>query len=109
MSDNKPAKTTLGQYIRKLREDKRWSQRDLEKKSQVDQGTISKIERDETSNPGLDTILSLAKVFKVHPMSLIFAFQGQDPDISQEEGHKSEAEDLGEAILDFLESRKSLK
>lgn len=93
-------KISLGQYVKRLREERHWSQRDLEEQTRLqgyklDQGTISKIEKDETLNPGIKAFKGLSKALNVHIMKLILAYEGEDPDQASD---KELDEDLREAL-----------
>lgn len=88
--------TNLGDYIEKLRTERRWSYRELAdetpKDYRVSHGTIQDIESGKTSSPGIKAIVGLAKAFGINPMKLILAYTGQDPDkVPLNEGEDTEA------------------
>ncbi|MGM9571317.1 MAG: helix-turn-helix domain-containing protein [bacterium] len=50
----------LGELIRKIREEKGWSQRKLSLASNISNTTISRIEKGETKSPDVDTLKKIA-------------------------------------------------
>lgn len=60
----------LGENIKRLRRDNRWTQGDLAEKSGVKVGHISKLERNE-SDPKLDTIYKLINALGCSPNALL--------------------------------------
>jgi transcriptional regulator with XRE-family HTH domain len=78
----------LAEYIATLRLKKGWSQRELARKTGFSSATIQKIESGATEHPGLDVITALSHALNVHPMKLILAYQGKDPDVVDTELEK---------------------
>lgn len=76
--------TCLGDYISKLRLEKGWSYRDLAEKTppefKVSFATIQEIENGKTVNPGVKAIWGISKALNVHPMKLMLAYAGEDPE-----------------------------
>ena len=102
-------KIKLGDYIKGIREAKGLSQSEVETLTKkhgykVDQGTLSKIESNETANPGLKAILGLSKALKVDVMKFILVFDGKDPDTLPEAPES--ASDLLDALEEILKSRR---
>lgn len=62
---------TIGEYIKKLRDERGWSQRLLSYKTGISDAAISKIETNRTTKPELDTLTSLAKAFGIDREILI--------------------------------------
>lgn len=54
-----------GDKIRQLRQARRWSQADLARVSGVDQGTISRLENNMQEKTRIETLVALARTFKV--------------------------------------------
>lgn len=74
----------LGNLIRSERQKKGYSLRDLaDLCSDASFDTIRRIEAAETPNPGLATLLSIAKALRIPLFDLIKAYQGQDPDLAE--------------------------
>ncbi|MGH2625623.1 MAG: helix-turn-helix domain-containing protein [Anaerolineales bacterium] len=63
--------TPITLRIRALRERRGWSQAELARRSGVNQGTISRVERGETRTLALHNLERLAKALGVSPRSLI--------------------------------------
>lgn len=57
--------TTLGQRLRKLRRDRDWTQKEVEQRTGIHQGTITNLERDKVPNPTSNTLESLASLYSV--------------------------------------------
>lgn len=62
-----------GDKIRKLRQVRRWSQSDLARISGVDQGTISRLENNAQEKTRIETLVALARTFKVATDDLFVA------------------------------------
>lgn len=60
---------TIGERVKRLREAKEWSVGELARRSAVDKGTISRIERGH-NKPGPRTVRDLAAALGVVPESL---------------------------------------
>src|SRR3989442_15617050 len=58
-------KTALGQRIRRLRQEKGWTQEDLERESGISQVYISRLESGATATGRVDTFSPLAKALGV--------------------------------------------
>ena len=58
-------KTALGQRIRRLRQEKGWTQEDLERESGISQVYISRLESGATASVRVDTFSQLAKALGV--------------------------------------------
>lgn len=58
--------------LKEARTRRNLTQEELEEASGVDQSVISKIERGTVRNPGIDTVLKLAKALRVNPGDLSF-------------------------------------
>jgi transcriptional regulator with XRE-family HTH domain len=56
---------TIGEVVRQLRKDRRWSIRRLERESGVGRMTISKLEQNETTNYQRDTLDAIATAFNM--------------------------------------------
>jgi transcriptional regulator with XRE-family HTH domain len=69
-----PEKFTFGEFVRKMREDRDWTQQQLIERSEISPGTISALENDET-NPKRDTMERLAKAFNMTRGELEMAFE----------------------------------
>lgn len=80
--------TNFGEYITQLRLAKGWSYRQLADKAEISFATIQDIESGKTKNPGIQAVIGLAKALEVHPMKLLLAYQGKDPNEAnaEEEG-----------------------
>ena len=61
----KKPKTALGQRIRRLRQEKGWTQGDLQRESGVSQVYISRLESGATESVRVDTFSQLAKALGV--------------------------------------------
>ena len=61
----KKPKTALGQRIRRLRQEKSWTQEDLERESGISQVYISRLESGATASVRVDTFSQLAKALGV--------------------------------------------
>jgi transcriptional regulator with XRE-family HTH domain len=59
-------------HLRTLRTRRGWTQDDLCKRSKVPQNSISRLEREASARPTLQTVLALAKAFAVDPLSIEF-------------------------------------
>lgn len=77
--------TTLGDYICKVRTEKRLTQRELAKKAGFAHGTIQKIESGITEHPGIDVLLGIAKALNTDPLLLIEAYKGKEPSKTDKE------------------------
>jgi transcriptional regulator with XRE-family HTH domain len=64
-----PPKISFGSFIRLLREQREWTQEELQAKSDLGAGTISNIEGD-AGNPKQTTIEKLARAFNLSPGAL---------------------------------------
>ncbi len=64
-------KLTVGAVIRMLRELKRWTQKDLEKRSGISESNISLLEHNRV-DIGKKRAEQLARAFKVHPAIIMF-------------------------------------
>ncbi len=62
-----------GDKIRRLRQARRWSQSDLARISGVDQGTISRLENNAQEKTRIETLVALARTFKVATDDLFIA------------------------------------
>jgi len=62
---------TSGQMIRELRERMGWSQKELAKRLKMAVTNLSRLENDQT-NLGKLRAIAIAKVFKIHPATLMF-------------------------------------
>jgi transcriptional regulator with XRE-family HTH domain len=58
--------------LRTLRTRRGWTQDDLCQRSRIPQHTISRLERDRSARPRFQTVLALAKAFKIDPLSIAF-------------------------------------
>lgn len=76
-------------YLRTLRIQRRLSQEDLARLSEVAQNTISKLETNAHSRPSAMTVFALARVLTVAPETLRF---GPDPKHLRTRQQKSTAE-----------------
>ncbi len=63
---------TMGQRIKRMREQKGWSQTELADQVGVTFSAVSQWERDETENVKLLPFLRLAKLFETDPHYLVF-------------------------------------
>lgn len=61
---------SLGENIKRLRRDKKWTQQELAEKADVQMGHVSKLERNE-SDPKLETIYKLMAAFECSPNALL--------------------------------------
>jgi transcriptional regulator with XRE-family HTH domain len=68
----------LGAFLRSLREAKNFSTYDLAKRSGLTASAVSKIERGEIQNPGIETLYLIAKALNTPLESLVKAYQGID-------------------------------
>lgn len=98
---NSVTMTTLGDYIKTIREEKRFTQRELAQKSGFSHGAIQKIENGTTQHPGIDVLLGLSKALRVKIDILIAAYQGIDPQTLPEDNEVI----LEESIKEFMEWR----
>lgn len=64
-------RVTSGHMIRELRQRMNWSQKELAKKLKMAVTNLSRLENDQT-NLGKLRAIALAKVFKIHPATLMF-------------------------------------
>jgi transcriptional regulator with XRE-family HTH domain len=62
--------TRLGAKIKRLREDKNWSQSDLTRAAGLTHGLVSRLE-DGMGNPGLKTLAAIAKALNVTISELV--------------------------------------
>jgi transcriptional regulator with XRE-family HTH domain len=62
---------TIGQEIKRRREKKEWSQKELSLESGVDPSVLSRLESDAIEKPTEETIRKLAKAFGISPAKLI--------------------------------------
>lgn len=62
---------TIGENLKKLRKEKRWSIRKLSSISGVAQGYISELESNKYANPSLKVICMLCTTLEVTPNELI--------------------------------------
>jgi transcriptional regulator with XRE-family HTH domain len=58
--------------LKQARTKRKLTQEELEEVSGVDQSIISRIERGELRNPGIQTVVKLATALKVNPGTLVF-------------------------------------
>lgn len=65
------ATTGVGAAVTRLREARGWSQMELQRRADVPQATIYKIEAGVTKSPGVDVVRKLARAFGVSPLALI--------------------------------------
>lgn len=72
--------TTLGEYITRIRESQNLSLRELADKAGINHEALRKIEMGTTDNPGIRSIIGIARVLKLEPADLISAYQGKDPE-----------------------------
>lgn len=70
---------SIGENLKRLRRDKKWTQSELADKCNVRLGQISKIERNET-DPKLSTIYSLINALECSPNSLISDIKQENMD-----------------------------
>ena len=99
----------LGRVLRDLREAKGLSLRDLADIADVGFDTIGRLERAETPNPGIGTLIALARALRVPPENLLKAYQGIDPDEArppQADEIEAEAEKALEFLSQFIKSKK---
>lgn len=61
----------IGVTIKRLREEKGWTQLALAKRAKVPQSYISELEAGDKRNPGIETLRKLAKVLGVKVMRLL--------------------------------------
>ncbi|MEM5777675.1 MAG: helix-turn-helix transcriptional regulator [Candidatus Aenigmatarchaeota archaeon] len=81
---------TFGDYVKRLRERKGYSQRKLSYLTGISNSTISRIEKGETLNPDLDTLKLLAKYLNVDEIYLIKAAGYPDnSDVQNIENHQT--------------------
>ena len=57
---------TLGKTVKRLRKERRWTQDNLAEKSNLGRSYISLLELDRIQNPGVTSIVLLAKAFDIH-------------------------------------------
>ncbi|MFH1195381.1 MAG: helix-turn-helix transcriptional regulator [bacterium] len=89
---------TFGEKLRKLREDNEMPLRKLAAQLDIDQSTLSKIERNERS-ANLDLIERISKIFKVSKKDLRVAF------LSDQIAYKVLDEDYGVEALQVAENK----
>ena len=98
---------TLGDYIQTLRERKGLTTRELGRRAGLNYETIRKIETGYTKSPGLEAVIEISKALNVHPLNLILAYQGIDPEKQKGERNMSDDQIMAEGIKEFLEWRKN--
>lgn len=96
---------SFGEYIRKLREDRRLPIRKVAAELDIDPSTLSKIERGERL-ANKDMILKLSKIFQVSgdSLGLIYLSDKVASDLVQE-GNASEILRAAEKKIEYLRSR----
>jgi len=91
---------------------KEWTPARLAKESKMSRTYVVQILEGTSSTTGqppkitVDKLLQLSTALRVHPMKLILAYQGKDPDSLEKESPLAEDEALLEAFRDFLRTRK---
>lgn len=70
----------LGRRIREMREERRWSLREMAQLSGISHSSISDLERARSLSPGLDTLVAIARVLDTSLDRLV----GLVPDSSEE-------------------------
>lgn len=87
----------IGKYLEQERLKRNWSLRDLALKAggAVSYMTIDNIETGRTANPGILTLLAIAKALEIHPMKLFYLAKGLDPELVDK---KHQDHDLLEAM-----------
>lgn len=94
----------LAKLIYKKRTEKGWSQRDLVKNAKVSLGAIQAIESNSTQNPGIATLLALAKALMIREEDILLAFKGIDPD----KAHQRPRDGLVKEILERSDQLSAL-
>lgn len=91
----------LGDYIKTLRGKR--SQEEIGKLAGITGAALSRIESGEREDFKISTLLGLARALRVHPMKLIYAYEGKDPDTVREE---SANDDILDALEEILQKRR---
>jgi len=97
---------TLGTQIRQLREKAEMPLRKLSSLLDLDQSTLSKIERDERK-PSIKLIAQIAQIFNVEKSSLLVAFYSDVVAYEiQEESSFSQILQVAEAKIEYQRTKK---
>jgi len=65
-------------YLRTLREKRKFTQEELERRSKVSQNAISRLERTVNARPSLRTVEALARALGCNPLTLEFGLDPND-------------------------------
>ena len=71
MENSQPAKSTIGQRIKKLRIEKGLTQEALARKAEISYATLVKIEGDAVENPSINTVKRIAVGLEISVDELI--------------------------------------
>lgn len=98
---------SIGTQIRKLREEAEMPLRKLAASLDIDQSTLSKIERDER-RPNTQMLEQIAKIFKADKKALLITFYSDVVAYEiQEETSFSEILQVAEAKIEYQRTKKS--
>jgi transcriptional regulator with XRE-family HTH domain len=80
---------TFGLYLRRLREHKDWSQRELARKLtevgvKLSYNFVRRLEADKTESPRFTNVIALSKLFNVSVENFKKAYEGIDPDLFEQ-------------------------
>ena len=91
----------LGKYIEKKRLAVGLSQRELAKKTHglVGWMAINHIEKGDTKNPGIGTLIPIAKALNIPIGDLILAYEGKDPDTADTSIANPEIQEFFRSII----------
>ncbi|MDP4143231.1 MAG: helix-turn-helix transcriptional regulator [Bacillota bacterium] len=114
---NKLETESFGKYITRLRENKGYSQRKLAQVTGISNTTISRIEKDITTNPDLNTLKLLSKYLDVDEIYMLKASGYKDENSLEKENAQPELSKKDEKDIEkrlkqvkeeFMEQQKGL-
>jgi len=102
----------FGKYVEQLMDAREWKPARLAKEAGISRTYVVNILEGagSTGKPPkvtIDVLLGLSDALRIHPMKLILAYQGKDPEMySQKESLITEDDALLESFQEFLRTRK---
>jgi transcriptional regulator with XRE-family HTH domain len=95
---------SIGEYVKRLRQNKDWSQRELARRLQdydesLSYNFVRKLEDGKTESPIFKNVIALASVFRVDIENFVLAQEGIDPDKKQPEKKEAVEESLFKAFF----------
>lgn len=105
--DNEMSSFSIGEYVKRLRIEKGWSQRELARKLQdydesLSYNFVRKLEDGSTESPIFKNVVIMSKLFRVEIESFALAQEGIDPDSKQTDKKEAVEESLIKAFFRSL-------